>query len=82
MQGRAQHIDDIIRQQSKGIPVLHQALDRQFKSCSAPGNNLSSTAKFHVIFACLVKLGRASYPHLFELDAQHGKLIYGGPHLK
>ena len=32
--------------------------------------------------ACLVKIGCASYPHLFELDAQHVKLIYGGLHLR
>ncbi len=33
-------------------------------------------------FASLVKLGRASHPHLFELDPQRVDRIYGGLHLR
>jgi len=69
--------DDHVGSQ-RGIPALHQALYREFKLCSAPCNSPSSTVTFHVIFASLVKLGRASHPHLFELDAQHVERIYGG----
>ena len=83
MQGRAQQMDGMVRPSSwhpYGFSVRHQ-LFTDSSSHALPLSTALPQQLDHKIYACLVKLGCASHPHLFELIAQYDERIHGGLHL-